>query len=202
MKTRFKEPCRAWSHGASGTRGRCQAAGNWTRRLVALAVVVAAFAARVVVGQNDPLTNGDVVTLVGAGLGEAVIVAKIGARGDLRGLRPVNVPQLRWRTKGRRLGAREPSGEQRELGRCPGVRGMAVGGDRGGIPAAERGRVGVRGAGAAATSLPWARRRPSRRVPIRTRAIISDHTCNRSLRDPACAGRPGLMALDARKTAR
>ena len=58
-----------------------------------LAVVVAAFAARVVVGQNDPLTNGDVVTLVGAGLGEAVIVAKIGARGDLRGLRPVNVPQ-------------------------------------------------------------------------------------------------------------
>lgn len=49
-----------------------------TTRFTCLAVaMIFAFAARVVVGQDDPLTNEDVVTLTDADLGGAVIVAKI-----------------------------------------------------------------------------------------------------------------------------
>ena len=42
-----------------------------------MAVVAIALAGWTVVGQDDPLTNDDVVGLVTAGLEEAVIVAKI-----------------------------------------------------------------------------------------------------------------------------
>ena len=51
--------------------------GRWRKRSGVMAVVAIALAGWTVVGQDDPLTNDDVVRLVTAGLGEAVIVAKI-----------------------------------------------------------------------------------------------------------------------------
>ena len=70
-------------------------------------------------------------------------VRAVDARGDVRGLRPVHAPERGERP---RLGPRPAPGDQRELGRGQGLRGVAVVGDGGHIPFAERGGVGIRGA--------------------------------------------------------
>ena len=55
-----------------------------------------------------------------------------------------------------RLRPRRPAGDARDLGGCAGIRGLAVGDDGKAVPAAERGRMGVRGAGGKRDArFPW-----------------------------------------------
>ena len=57
------------------------------------------------------------------------------------------------------FGPRRPARDARDLERCAGVRGLAVGDDWEAVPAAERGRMGVRGAGGKRDAIPVGRRR-------------------------------------------
>ena len=67
-------------------------------------------------------------------------------RDDLRGVRTFRCRDGSKKSGRSRLGQGTPSGDQRLLGGCNSLRGVAVGPDGGALPAAERGRVGVCGA--------------------------------------------------------
>ena len=76
-------------------------------------------------------------------------ICRRGVPGDVCGLGRVRERWGVWRTSagGRGLGPRQPSGDQRKLGGRAGVRAVDVARDRGGVPAAYGGGVGVRGPG-------------------------------------------------------
>ena len=70
-----------------------------------------------------------------------------GERSDVRTMGRMRASRWLWRyDSGQRgMGSRHPSGNQRELGGCPRIRGLVIRGDRCAIPTAQRSRVGIRG---------------------------------------------------------
>ena len=88
--------------------------------------------------RRPPPPGDDRVAVRGGGVrGDVCGVGRVREGGGVRGISP----------GGRGLGPCEPTGDQRELGGCAGVCAVAVAGDGGGVPAAQRGGVGVCGAG-------------------------------------------------------
>ena len=75
------------------------------------------------------------------------VVRAVAVRGDVRGVRPLRTGHGSPPAGRSRLGSWPPSRDRRLLGRCRGLRGMAVGGDGRTVSSAERGGVGVRGPG-------------------------------------------------------